>query len=361
MPDIYYDVDVALAAVPINKLPIVDVDGVTVDTGMVFNEAGLSLEWNFVTSAGAYTHDAVTPTDTAGAYDFVNQGEGMYTIEIPASGGGTINNDTEGYGWFTGNCTANLPWSSPIFGFRAVGLNDALCDGGDVLDTNVTQWLGTAAATPTVAGVPEVDTTHISGTPQTANDVGGDVNTILLDTQELQTDWVNGGRLDLILDIIAADTTTDIPALIAAHEAKTDIIDANVDLILEDTGTTLDAALAVVDANVDLVLEDTGTTLPGTLTTIETKIDTIDANVDTAVAGIITFAVTATGPNTITSCTTNLSIFSVDQMIGRLLTFTSGVCAGEQTDILDFAVTNGVLTYTALTLAPGSGDTGKIT
>ena len=29
-------------------------------------------------------------------------------------------------------------------------------------------------------------------------------------------DWTNGGRLDLILDIIAADTTTDIPALIAA-------------------------------------------------------------------------------------------------------------------------------------------------
>jgi hypothetical protein len=32
------------------------------------------------------------------------------------------------------------------------------------------------------------------------------------DTNALQTDWVNGGRLDLILDIIAADTTTDIPA-----------------------------------------------------------------------------------------------------------------------------------------------------
>ena len=30
------------------------------------------------------------------------------------------------------------------------------------------------------------------------------------------TDWINGGRLDLILDIIAADTTTNIPALIAS-------------------------------------------------------------------------------------------------------------------------------------------------
>lgn len=42
------------------------------------------------------------------------------------------------------------------------------------------------------------------------------IDAIEADTDELQGDWVNGGRLDLILDIIAADTTTDIPALIAA-------------------------------------------------------------------------------------------------------------------------------------------------
>ncbi len=39
---------------------------------------------------------------------------------------------------------------------------------------------------------------------------------IVADTNELQTDWVNGGRLDLILDTIATDTTTDIPAQITA-------------------------------------------------------------------------------------------------------------------------------------------------
>ena len=144
MPDIYFDVDVALAAVPLNKFPVMDVDGLTVDAGVVYNEAGLSVEWNFVTSAGAMTHTAVTPTDTAGVYDFINQGEGMYSIEIPASGGGTINNDTEGYGWFSCNSTATLPWISPIFGFRAAAINDALCDGGDVLDVNVTEVVAEA-------------------------------------------------------------------------------------------------------------------------------------------------------------------------------------------------------------------------
>lgn len=37
-------------------------------------------------------------------------------------------------------------------------------------------------------------------------------------------DWLDGGRLDLILDIIAADTTTDIPALIATAQADLNLI-----------------------------------------------------------------------------------------------------------------------------------------
>lgn len=36
---------------------------------------------------------------------------------------------------------------------------------------NVTHWLGTAAATPTVAGVPEVDVTHLVGVAQSATDL----------------------------------------------------------------------------------------------------------------------------------------------------------------------------------------------
>jgi hypothetical protein len=54
--------------------------------------------------------------------------------------------------------------------------------------------------------------------------VGYFLDLIKTDTNELQTDWVNGGRLDLILDIIAADTTTDIPALIATAQADLDLL-----------------------------------------------------------------------------------------------------------------------------------------
>jgi hypothetical protein len=69
-----------------------------------------------------------------------------------------------------------------------------------------------------------VNVLEIGGTAQTANDNGADINAILTDTDELQGDWANAGRLDVILDIIAADTTTDIPALIATAQTDLDTI-----------------------------------------------------------------------------------------------------------------------------------------
>lgn len=98
----------------------------------------------------------------------------------------------------------------------AANVFDSLIGGGDIIDVSVTQWLGTAAATPTVAGVPEVDVTHVGGSAQDIatqtllTTVSGYLNTeiadILADTNELQTDWANGGRLDLLIDAIKAKT-----------------------------------------------------------------------------------------------------------------------------------------------------------
>lgn len=126
--DMWMDVDAAVT-VPVNLLPLLDdTDFKTRETGLTYNQAGLELIWNFVTTAGAQTHTAVTPTNTGGDYDWVNIGHGMYNIEIPASGGASINNDTEGFGWFTGYATGVLPWRGPVIGFRAAALNNALID-----------------------------------------------------------------------------------------------------------------------------------------------------------------------------------------------------------------------------------------
>lgn len=125
---IWVDVDTALASVPVNFMPLLsDSDFKTRQTSVAYNAAGMDLVWNFVTTAGVMTQTAVTPT-SSGVYDWAHAGDGMYTIEIPASGGASINNDTEGFGWFTGIATGVLPWAGPLIGFRAAGLNDKLID-----------------------------------------------------------------------------------------------------------------------------------------------------------------------------------------------------------------------------------------
>jgi len=110
MADIWFDVDTALAEVPINIMPLIDdTDFKSREVALTYNQAGLDLVWNFITTGGAMSQTAVTPTASGGAYDWQHIGDGMYTIEIPASGGASINNDTEGFGWFTGVATGVLP------------------------------------------------------------------------------------------------------------------------------------------------------------------------------------------------------------------------------------------------------------
>lgn len=366
MADIYFDVDAALTEVPVNVLPLLDdTDGKTIEDAVAYNAAGMALNWHFVTSAGAYTVTAVTPT-TAGNYDWTDQGTaGVYTIEIPASGGASINNDTEGYGWFTGVCTGVLPWRSPIYGFRAAAINDSLCDtnttgllaptaAGRTLDVastgeagldfanvnlpagaipalgivdsgtaqsatgttlvlraaadfandeligatlvitggstgvgqsrvitdyvlatdtatvdtwtttptgtityivigsapasatavpavNVTQWLGTACATPSVAGIPEVDLTHVAGATTNVSALATNVDAILTDTAVIGAAGAGLTALATQASVTAIDDLLDtevaaIKTVVDAVKLKTDsltftaagLIDANI-------------------------------------------------------------------------------------------------------------------------------------
>ena len=120
MADIWMDVDIALSEVPINIFPLIDdTDFKTRETTVAYNAAGMDLVWNFVTTSGVQTQTAVTPT-IGGIYDWVNKGNGMYNIEIPASAGVSINNNAHGFGWFSGVATGILPWRGPIIEFLCV-------------------------------------------------------------------------------------------------------------------------------------------------------------------------------------------------------------------------------------------------
>lgn len=189
------DVDAALSEVPINILPLIDdTDFKTREESVTYDQAGLDLLWNFVTTAGAMTQTAVTPTDTGGAYDWVSQGNGLYTIEIPASGGGTINNDTEGFGWFTGFATGILPWRGPVIGFRAAGINNLLIDNASsamrglyVGSHGLGVWIDDGAAnTNTVLGTdgtPDNPVSTIAAATTVATSLGSQRFYLVNDTQ----------------------------------------------------------------------------------------------------------------------------------------------------------------------------------
>lgn len=130
---------------------------------------------------------------------------------------------------------------------------------GDI-KVDVTSWLGTAAATPTVAGVPEVDVTHFNGTAGTfaagrpevnTSHVGGTLQTagdIIGDTNDIQTRLpaaLVSGRIDASVGAMAAGVVTaaaiatdaidgDALAATALSEIKTQVTDAlNVDTYAE--------------------------------------------------------------------------------------------------------------------------------
>ena len=215
MPDLWMDVDVALAEVPVNLLPLLDdTDFKAIEASIAYNAAGMALYWHFVTPAGAYTVTAVTPT-AGGDYDWTDQGDaGIYTIEIPASGGASITNDTEGFGWFTGKATGVLPWRGPVIGFRAAGLNNLLIENA-------------FSATRALAGtaLPDAAADSAGGLP--ISDAGGlDLDTYIKRLEAAITAAILA-RIDE--NISAAKTLTaayDAAKSAAPAGAKMDIVDA---------------------------------------------------------------------------------------------------------------------------------------
>lgn len=129
----------------VNVAPLIgDSDFKTIDETIAYNESGMDLNWNFITTAGVVSQTNVTPT-TGGDYDWAHVGNGMYKIEIPASGGASINNDAEGTGWFSGVCTSVLPWISPRYTFVKANVSDSLINGSDYLQTDAMQIEGVDA------------------------------------------------------------------------------------------------------------------------------------------------------------------------------------------------------------------------
>jgi hypothetical protein len=233
------DIDAALSEVPVNIMPLIDdTDFKTRETGIVYNSSGMDLVWNFVNTSGAYTQTAVTPT-TGGDYDWAHQGDGMYSIEIPDSGGASINNDTEGFGWFSGFVTGVLPWRGPTIGFRAAGLNDLLIDSAYSTTRGLTGTALPAANADAAGGLP-------------ISDAGG-----------LALDTILDAAISTRLAPTDTGRTLDVTATGAAG------IDwANV----ENQGTSVDLSATSIDLCDEVTLTDTATDVTNQVTADVTAI-----------------------------------------------------------------------------------------
>lgn len=116
-----------------------------------------------------------------------------------------------------------------------------------------------------------------------------EIAAILADTNELQTDWVDGGRLDLLLDAVKAKTdglpsdpadASVVAGLIAAVDAKIDTIDNFLDTevaaILADTN---ELQTDWVDGGrLDLILDARAS--QASVDTVDTVVDAIKAKTD---------------------------------------------------------------------------------
>lgn len=314
MCDLWMDVDAALSEVPVNLLPLCDdTDFKSREESVAYNAAGLELIWHFTTTAGATTATVVTPT-TGGAYDWAHQDGGMYTIEMPASGGASANNDTEGFGWFTGVATGVLPWRGPVIGFRAAALNDALIDGGDSLDVNVTAISGDTTAadncelmfdgTGYAGGTTKlgVDAVAISGDTTAANNLeaacdgtgynigGGDVVAASVTAGvTLANDAITAAKYDqsTAFPLTAADGS-DLTACATATGFSTHSA-ADVKTAIEAAGSHL----TLIKAKTDNLPSDPAdqsaveAAITAAHSTTNGKIDAVDDFVDTEVAAIL--------------------------------------------------------------------------
>lgn len=178
------------------------------------------------------------------------------------------------------------------------------------LPANVTTWLGTAAATPTVAGVPEVDVTHLGGAAQSATDLKDFAD----DGYDPATNKVQG--------LVLADAVTTVNGLaagvITAAAIATGAVDADAlatDAVAEIADGVWDEAIAghLAAGSTGLALNSAGsagdpwnTALPGAYgagtagnivgtnlnatvssRATQTSVDTIDDFLDTEIAAIL--------------------------------------------------------------------------
>lgn len=264
--------------------PLVDpTDGKTAETGLTVT--GLSVEiFKMANDGGAVVRTAFNPTASGGNNDMVHVADdttGMYDLELTAAqlnflGNARVNfYDIDGFlvHWIDLQVVSAAFWdwkygtTIPKVDLDTIKTRAITCDSA----VTVLASVGTAATSTAQTGDSYAivnSGTHGNAALKTLIDtvdnfIDTEVAAILADTNELQTDLVNGGRLDLLIDSIITHLTdlkgTGFNGATDSNEAIRNRGDA---AWVTATGfSTLDAAgvrtaVGLASANLDTQLGD---------------------------------------------------------------------------------------------------------
>lgn len=301
-----------------------DTDGKTAETALTIKKADVRLSKNGGDMAAAHADQGAS--DAGAAHDEL----GYYDISLD-----TTDTDTLGRLKIMVHESGALPvWQD----FQVLPANtfDSLVAGTDYLNADAKQIEGgdatdaLTAAVPTAAAIADAvwdedlggsheigDSTadtlrNAAAAVDTINtavsNMSGTTDAIVADTNELQADWANGGRLDLLIDAIKIQTDklpadpvdeSDIDGPLegldtAIADIHTDVaaVKTVVDAILVDTGTTLEADLDAILADTDELQGDlaNGGRLDLLIDAVKAKTDLITGTG----AGAVTFTYTLT-------------------------------------------------------------------
>lgn len=134
-------------------------------------------------------------------------------------------------------------------------------------------------------------------------------------------------------------------------------VNAEVDTALGDydapTKAELDSGLAALN---DLDAAGVRTALGLSSANLDTQLSAIQAVVDLLELANIR-GVAQTGTLTVNACSTDLTGYADDELIGRVIIFTGGTAAGQAAAITDYASTGGVVSFTGgVQTAPANND-----
>ena len=199
-------------------------------TALVYNSASLACRY---INAGAVLSGAITLEDitTLGTYQAPTANTNMRFKEVssvsPSQGIYEIHIHNDWMNLSGGSLVIMLAGAANMAQFRLeIDLQ---------ADVNVTHLLGTAWLTPGVAGTPDVNAKLIGATAQTGNDIGADVNDILVDTAVI-------GALGAGLTAIPWNATWDAEVQSEAQDAITASALATAAICSETRLAELDAA-----------------------------------------------------------------------------------------------------------------------